>query len=49
MAIDADGGDTVTVVTTGLGCVIDCVEPDTTFDGVPKTAFPLMFPRNAAT
>jgi hypothetical protein len=48
-ATEADGGETVTVVTMGLGWVIDSVEADATFEGVPKTALPLMSPRNAAT
>jgi hypothetical protein len=48
-ATDADWGDTVTVVTTGLGWVIDSVEAVATFEGVPKSALPLMSPRNAAT
>jgi hypothetical protein len=48
-ATDADAGETVTAVTTGVGGVVDRVEAAATFDTSPNTALPFMFPRNATT
>jgi deoxyribose-phosphate aldolase len=46
-ATDADGGETVTDVTTGAGGVIDWVEVAATFERPPNTAPPFSVPRNA--
>jgi hypothetical protein len=46
MAIDADAGATVTVVTTGGWAVVD---PRATFEGLPNTASPFSAPRKAVT
>jgi hypothetical protein len=47
-AIDEEAGETVTVVTTGMGGA-GLVDVDTTFESPPNTAPPLMAPRNATT
>jgi hypothetical protein len=48
-AIDEEAGETVTVVTTGMGGAGGLVKVDTTFESPPNTAPALMASRNATT